>query len=120
MYILCSYSRAEEGDPVLYIHSASHILIGVPLFCFLKSCIELDRVLQAFAITVVLLCLNGYFLVQMRILLTTGSRVQFNETGDGIQFPQSAIDQIFAGAFIEVFFMVSCYTYIRIGVYSLT
>ena len=55
----------------------------------------------------VLLCLDGYFLVQMRILLTTGSRVQFNETGTGIQFPQSAINQIFAGAFVEVLCLVS-------------
>ena len=67
--------------------------------------------LQAFLLTMFVLCFAGDILGHMRILIQTGSQVILSEIGQGATIREKAINTIFAGALVEVTFLVSSIYY---------
>ena len=65
---------------------------------------------RGFLLTMLVLCFAGDILVQMRVLIQTGSQVLLSEIGHGATVPQEAINLIFAGAFVEVVSLASYIT----------
>ena len=73
--------------------------------------IDLDNELQAFAITLLLLCFLGYVLVQLRVF------IQGITSNDNpyLRFPADPgyIIALFAGALLETMFLVSYIIYVQ-------
>ena len=67
--------------------------------------------LQAFLLTMLVLCFAGDILGHTRILIQTGSQVILNQMGHGATIPEEAIHAMFAGALVEVICLVSSIYY---------